>query len=249
VGRLATTFNDMLASLESSQTALRRFVFDAAHELRTPITSIRGNAEVLVMAPDLPVEERNEATRDIAEEAARLSRLSGGLLALARGDAGPSFQPQWVEMHEMVRSGCRSWAARPGPEVRLETCEPALVLADPDRLEQLLNILLDNATKYTPVDGLVICTLHVDASSAYLTVRDSGIGIHPDDLPHIFERFYRADHTRRATETGAGLGLAIARQILDEAGAGIAVESEPGRGSTFTVRFALAPAQPAQPEM
>jgi signal transduction histidine kinase len=253
VGRLTATFNTMLNRLEALHAAQRRFVSDASHELRAPLTTIRGNAELLLLDPTTPPEEREAALRDIAEEAARLTRLVEGLLALARGDARQRWRPQPLRLHELVLSACQSLTERPRcPAVTLARNDPVLVHADPDRLEQLLIILLDNACKYTPPDGRVSCSLLVEGRWATLTVRDTGIGIHPDDLPHIFERFYRADRARThewptaaaaAFDAGAvpgtGLGLAIARQIVEEAGGTIVAESEPGMGTAFSVHLPL----------
>jgi two-component system OmpR family sensor kinase len=237
VGRLVATFNLMLDSLEASQRALKRFVSDASHELRTPLTSMRGNADLLVLAPDLPLEERVATAWDISEEAAWLSRLVEGLLALAVGDARLPFQPQPVALHDLLASTCRGWARRSGPLVQLGACDPAVILADPRRLRQLLTILLDNATKYTPPEGSVLCALRTTAQCVVLTVQDTGPGIQPRDLPHIFERFYRATHSRSGAQAGVGLGLAIAQQIVEEAGGAISVASEVGRGATFMVRL------------
>ena len=153
----------------------------------------------------------------------------------------------------MVTAACQSLAERRGiPRLILARSAPVLVHADPDRLEQLLIILLDNAVKYTPAGGTVTVSLRAEDGWAVLQVRDTGIGIHPDDLPHIFERFYRAD-TARSRDAGAGqaatapgavpgtgLGLAIARQIVDEAGGTIAAERAPGQGALFTVRLPAA---------
>lgn len=253
VGQLAATFNAMLDRLAESHVAQRRFVSDASHELRAPLTTIRGNAELLLLDPGAPAAEREDALRDIAAEGARLTRLVDGLLALARGDAGQRARPQPVRLHEVVTAACQSLAERRGiPRLILARSAPVLVHADPDRLEQLLIILLDNAVKYTPAGGTVTVSLRAEDGWAVLQVRDTGIGIHPDDLPHIFERFYRAD-TARSRDAGAGqaatapgavpgtgLGLAIARQIVDEAEGTIAAERAPGQGALFTVRLPAA---------
>ena len=156
-----------------------------------------------------------------------------------------------MRLHDLLLSVSQSAVERPRcPEVTLTRNDPVLVHADPDRLEQLLIILLDNACKYTPPEGHVYCSLEAAARSAALTVRDTGTGIHPDDLPHIFERFYRADRARTHgwptngdAPPGAGgvpgtvLGLAIARQIVDEANGAISATSQVGAGATFLVRI------------
>jgi signal transduction histidine kinase len=251
VGRLAATFNTMLNRLEAVHAAQRRFVSDASHELRAPLTTIRGNAELLLLDPATPPDEREDALRDIAAEAARLARLVDDLLALARGDARLHSRPQPVHLHELLCATAHLMADRPDvSQVLLGQTDAATVYADPDRLEQLLIILLDNARKYTPPDGCIDCSLRADDCYATVTVCDTGIGIHPDDLPHIFERFYRADRARTHEPArrgdasfdghavpGTGLGLAIARQIVEEANGTIAAESEAGTGTSFIVRF------------
>ncbi len=250
VGNLAATFNSMLERLAESREAQRRFVSDASHEIRAPLTTIRGNAELLLLDPTATLEDRTDALRDIATEAARLTRLVDGLLALARGDAGRRGPPQPVRLHELVAAQMRVLAERADvPSLTIAQCDPALVRADPDRLEEVVINLLDNSAKYTSPSGAIICTLHTEAGWAILEVRDTGIGIHPNDLPHIFERFYRADraHGRHELEDaeaqesvpGSGLGLAIARQIVEEAGGTLTVESILGHGSCFVVRLPL----------
>jgi signal transduction histidine kinase len=181
--------------------------------------------------------------------------LVDGLLALARGDAGRRSPPQPVRLHELVAAQTHVMAERSDiPRLTLGQCTPALVRADPDRLEEVVTNLLDNAAKYTRPDGEITCTLRTEAGWAVLEVRDTGIGIHPDDLPHIFERFYRADraHGRSELEAaagvkqavpGSGLGLAIARQIVEDAGGTLTVESALGEGSCFTVRLPLTTAR------
>jgi two-component system OmpR family sensor kinase len=254
VGNLAATFNSMLERLAETREAQRRFVSDASHEIRAPLTTIRGNAELLLLDPTTTPTDRADALRDIATEAARLTRLVDGLLALARGDAGRRSPPQPVRLQDLLTVQMNAMAERAdAPHVLLGQCAPALVRADPDRLEEVVINLLDNAVKYTPPSGAVTCTLGTEAGWAILEVRDTGIGIHPDDLPHIFERFYRADraHGRYEFEStsltqsvpGSGLGLAIARQIVEEAGGTLTVESTLGEGSCFTLHLPLTTAR------
>lgn len=250
VGRLAATFNAMLNRLAELHAAQRRFIADASHELRAPLTTIRGNAELLLLDPAAPAAEREDSLRDIAAEATRLTRLVEGLLALARGDAGYLGRPQPIRLHELLTSAVQSMAERRHvPGIALEHCDEVIVAGDPDRLEEVLINLLDNALKYTPAGGMVTCALRYEDGWAVLSVRDTGIGIAPEDLPHVFERFYRADRSRSRVEgegtlqgsdsavPGTGLGLAIARQIVEEAGGAISAESRLGEGSLFTVRL------------
>ncbi len=255
VGQLAATFNAMLNRLANLSATQHRFIADASHELRAPLTTIRGNAELLLLDPEAPAADREDGLRDIAAEATRLTRLVDGMLALARGDAGHQDRPQPVLLHELLASVMHVMAEHPcTPALTMERCDPAVVIGDPDRLERLLINLLDNALKYTPTSGSVSCALRLVDGWAVFTVRDTGIGIAPADLPHVFERFYRADRARsRDARAGApqgrdtavpgtGLGLAIARQIAEEAGGTISAESSLGQGSTFTVRLPRAAA-------
>ncbi len=254
VGELVTTFNEMLASLEQVSNAQRRFVSDASHELRAPLTTIRGNLELLRQAPDLSSEERAEIVDDAYVEAERMSSLVNDLLLLARVDAAASShgaratlideqlsgRREVVEMDQyamdLYRSG-QSHLRALHKQIRLAVTEiaPVSVKADPGQIRQLGMILLDNAIKYTPRDGSIRIAVSQLGPLATLTISDSGIGISADDLPHIFERFYRADRARERDEHGSGLGLAIARWIVDAHHGEIKVESAPGKGSVFTV--------------
>ena len=252
VGNLAATFNAMLERLSGARAAQRRFVSDASHEIRAPLTTIRGNAELLLLDPTTTPADRADALRDIADEAARLTRLVDGLLALARGDAGRQRPPQPVRLNDLMYALVHSLAERPGmPRLTLDPCPEVWVRADPDRLEEVVINLLDNAIKYTPSGGAITCRLRTEDGWAILEVRDTGIGIRPDALPHIFERFYRADRAHGRSELhgassgeqsvpGSGLGLAIALQIAEELGGTITVASTVGQGSCFTVRLPLA---------
>ena len=253
VGQLAATFNAMLEKLSTLHAAQRRFIADASHELRAPLTTIRGNVELLLLAPDTPPADREDALRETAAEAARLTRMVNGLLALARGDSDQPPRVEPVHVDEILRDACRFAAQRPrAARIVLGRCDPAIVLANADRLEQLLIILLDNAIKYTPSTGSITCSLINAPPWTVLTIQDTGIGIDAADLPRIFERFYRAERARAYEQSaedragdgaprpeGAGLGLAIACQIAEEAGGSIAASSSPGEGATFTVHLPL----------
>lgn len=243
LGRLAGTFNDMLASLQSAfarvQTALesqRRFVADASHELRTPLTTIRGNVELLALDETGESPERSEALHDIASEAERMSRLVAQLLMLARADAGVHIQRQPLEVRPLVEEVYRQARLMAGG-VRLELGElpQGAIDGSADHLKQLLLILLDNAIKYTPDGGHVCLGGGRDGTRIWLSVRDSGPGIPPEQQPRIFDRFYQLDPSRHGE--GAGLGLSIARWIAVEHGGGLSVQSTLGQGSTFTLEL------------
>jgi len=258
VGELVSTFNDMLASIEQVTNAQRRFVADASHELRAPLTTIKGSLEFLRRAPDLPEEDRMALLEDAYAESERMAALVSDLLLLARVDASASSrgaraalldeQLTWrrepVEVDqlamEVFRYGRAQLRARHKDlSLIISNLEPVTVLADPGQLRQLALILLDNAIKYTPAGGKIRLSVTRNGARAAFSVADTGIGIDPADRPHIFERFYRADRARERDEHGSGLGLAIARWIAEAHGGEMSVHSQPGQGSTFT---ALLPA-------
>ncbi|MCL5960522.1 MAG: HAMP domain-containing histidine kinase [Chloroflexi bacterium] len=240
VGQLAVTFNEMLASLEAAYSAQRRFVADASHELRTPLTSIRTNLDVLRRAPDAPSADRIEALDDAAKEADRMGRLVADLLALARADAGLDLEMDTINLAELVAEVHRDLKPEySGVEVSLEHLDDVSVLGDRDRLKQLVLILVDNASKYTPAGGQVKLAVHEENLVAALQVADTGIGIDSEDISQVFNRFFRGKKARRLDQGGTGLGLAIAKWIVEEHGGEIAIESRPGQGSRFTVSLPI----------
>ena len=224
----------------------REFVADASHELRTPLTLIRTNAEALLRRA------RNTAAADYAhsilEEVDQLNTIVSDLGTLALADARQlPVEREPVELERLVHdviANATPLAAERGITLREQTETSALVMADPHRLRQLLLILLDNALTYTPQGGEVTIALGRDEDRAQLTVKDTGEGIPPRSLPHIFDRFYRADKARSRERGGTGLGLAIARWIVDAHKGEIGVSSLLGKGTSVTVSLPLAPAQP-----
>lgn len=236
LGRLAETFNEMLASLETAYRLQQRFVSDASHELRAPLTAIQGNLELLRRQQDMSEADRAEALAEAEREAGRLTRLVADLLALARADAGLHLKRRPVDLDAVVLDAFReARQLAQGQTLILEPFEPVKVMADEDRLKQLVLILLDNALKYTPAGGQVTLGLQRHDGSTEIIVRDTGVGIPPEDLPHVFERFYRADPARSRDPGGTGLGLSIAHWIVEEHGGHISLTSEPGRGTTAVV--------------
>jgi len=234
IGELVYTFNRMLDRLESTITAQRRFIADASHELRTPLTTLRINVDLLRRDPEAEPPERTEVIDDIATEIDRLARLVHGLLDLARADAGIHLDKQSLRADEIVRDVVQQVrASADGVIVETGDLIPTLLVASPDYLKQLLLTLVDNAVKYTPAGGRVYLDVERDGPWVKFVVADTGQGIAPEDLPRIFERFYRAPRVRR--QPGTGLGLAVAQWIAGEHGGHIAVESELDHGSTFTV--------------
>ncbi len=256
VGELVTTFNEMLAALEQVAVAQRRFVADASHELRAPLTTIKGSLEFLRRVPDLPVEERTAVVEDAYAEAERMAALVSDLLLLARADAAAAsgsygLHEGWlddqlrgrrepVEMDQLVMDIFRQGRAqlrarRKDLHLTVTNLEPITVLGDPGQLKQLALILLDNAIKYTPSGGKIRLSVTRNGDRAAFSIADNGIGIDPDDRQHIFERFYRADRARERDTHGSGLGLSIAKWIADAHKGEISVMSQPGQGSTFTL--------------
>jgi signal transduction histidine kinase len=234
IGELVYTFNRMLDRLESSIGSQRRFIADASHELRTPLTTLRLNVELLRRERAAEPPERAEILDDVASELDRLSRLVHGLLDLARADAGLHLEKQPVRADEIVRDVFHQ--VKPTADgVALGTGDlvPMTFNANPDYLKQLLLALVDNALKYTDPGGQVRLDLERDGRWVKFLVRDTGRGITAEDLPHIFERFYRAREAR--SKRGTGLGLAVAQWIAQEHGGHIDVQSAPGHGATFTV--------------
>ena len=243
VADLGATFNGMLGRLETVFEAQRRFIADASHELRTPLTAIRGNADLLRQHGErMADDERAEVLDDMATEAERMSRLISDLLALARAQTGEQPQPAPIRFDEAVDGAVRAarGLARGHDIIYSPASSPFLVMGDPDRLKQLALILLDNAIKYTPPDGHIWVSVRRDQAAVELRVVDDGPGIPAERLPHLFDRFYRGGTLARGRDDGgAGLGLAIAREITQGYDGTIAVESTVGRGTAFTVHFPL----------
>ena len=254
VGRLATTFNTMLTELqtayrqvEQALQAQRRFVADASHELRTPLTTIRGNVGLLQRQPPIEPEDRVAALGDMADETDRLIRLVNDLLVLARADAGRLWRNEPVAIRPLIEDLCRqAQLLEPERRIRCEDILDLAVVGNRDALKQVLLILLDNALKFTPVDGEVGFATAVDDGRVNIAVYDTGPGIAAAALPHIFERFYRGDSAR--TGAGAGLGLSIAKTLMEAQRGTIAVESAAGRGSVFRISLPQAPVRP-EPEV
>ena len=242
VGRLARTFDEMIARLDNAFRRQRQFTADASHELRTPLTAIKGQIDVALQRRRDPAAYR-QALQVVNEEVDRMMRLLGSLLTLARADAGQiplAFEA--VSLPDVVDAAVeqvRPVASERGIDLQLVSSPAVTLRADEDLLLQLLLNLLDNAAKYTPAGGQVTVGWNVGAGQVELWVRDTGIGIASEHLPHLFDRFYRVDRARSRAEGGAGLGLAISRWIAEAHGGSISVESAPGRGSTFAVTLPI----------
>lgn len=243
VQRLALTFNEMIERLEKAFARQRRFVADASHELRTPVAAIRSMTDV-VLAQEAPLEEYVAVLRDVNAEAERLGNLIADLLNLTRIDEGQTvFEHEPVRLDLLVAETAATTEAiarERGITLTVQTLECATLLGDEARLIQVVMNLIDNAITYTNAGGMVTLNLVVKDGNACLSVHDTGIGIAPEHVEHIFERFYQVDTARSSHRGGSGLGLAIVEWVVRLHGGKVMVESQPGKGSTFTVILPLA---------
>ncbi len=250
IGRLGTTLNAMIARLEVSFAALRRFTADASHELKTPLTVLRADIERAMTAPARGTEQL-VALEEALQETTRMADLVESLLTLARADEGRfDLHREPVALDALARDVAETahiLGETGGHEVLTNNIVPVTVLGDRVRLRQLFLNLITNAIKYTPKGGQVELALEVREDMAAFSVRDTGIGIAGADLPFIFDRFWRVDRARSRTERGGvGLGLAISQYIAQAHGGSITVASRMGRGSTFTVSIPVAPVGTAE---
>jgi two-component system OmpR family sensor kinase len=251
VGQLANTFNQMLARLQDAYQAVehalemqRRFVADVSHELRTPLTTLRGNLGLLGRTPPAPPEERADILSDMVDESDRLIRLVNDLLLLARADAGRSLKREPLALQpvldEAVRQAHQLDAKR---QITLDVSPETAALGDRDAFKQVMLSLLDNALKHSAGDIQV--TADGNGGQVEISVQDHGHGIAPEDLAHVFDRFYRSDESRDVA--GFGLGLPIAKTLTEGMGGTITIASELGKGSIVTLRLPTATAPDAAP--
>lgn len=230
-GRLTVTFNEMLARLEAAFKAQQNFLAEAAHELRTPLATLLGNADLLARYGDDP-DRRSTALAAIRVEGRRTTRLLSDLLLSVQADTGWRLELRPTLVTEILRSVAEnSQLHANGTTVTLVDPLPFIILGDADRLKQVFFNLVDNALKHTPTGGAIRLQTSLADQWAVVTVSDTGEGIPADALPHIFDRFFRVPGKSR----GSGLGLAIARWIVEQHGGHIDVKSEMGVGSTFSV--------------
>jgi two-component system sensor histidine kinase MprB len=242
LGRLAADFNTMLATLERSVSAQRQLVADASHELRTPLTSLRTNIEVLASEVALEPEDKQRLLADVTGQIEEMSTLVADVVELAREGERES-EPEPIRLDLLVTQALQRFERR-SPQARFQTAlAPVEVAGRADDLERAVNNLLDNAVKWSPKDALVAVSVKHDVDQAVVEVRDHGPGIAPADLPHIFNRFYRASAARG--KPGSGLGLAIVRKVADEHGGQVTVTAAPGGGTIFAIKL---PALPASDE-
>jgi two-component system, OmpR family, sensor histidine kinase MprB len=230
LSRLASSFNTMLGALEESTRARSQLVADASHELRTPLTSLRTNIEVLASDRELPVGERERLLSDVVEQLGEMTTLISELIELARGERHAA-QPEDVRLDLVAAEAVeRTKRNRPGVEFKTDL-EESLVYGVPETIDRALGNLLDNAAKWSPPDGEVEVAVH----DGEVTVRDHGPGIDEEDLPYVFDRFYRASSARGLP--GSGLGLAIVRQVAQAHGGTVVAERAEGGGTLM--RFTL----------
>lgn len=244
VGQLATRFNTMLERLQTSRAALdesvqaqRQLVADASHELRTPVTSLRTNIELLLADEhQLSEAERRRMLADVVEQSEELSSLVGDLIELARGDL-PAESVEEVELDQIVAESVER-ARRNFPEIAFQVgLVPTTVSGVPERLGRAVNNLLDNAARHSPAGGVV----EVDVGPAGVTVRDHGAGIDQADIPHVFDRFFRGAGARG--RQGSGLGLAIVRQVATQHGGSVTAGNAPDGGAVFNLRVPVLTAE------
>jgi signal transduction histidine kinase len=241
VGQLISAFNQTLSRLENLFLTQRRFLADVGHELRTPLTVIRGNVDLMRRMDQVD----EESMDSIQSEVDRLTRMVGDLLLLAQAESGKlPLDRRLVELDTLVLEVLQQMRVlvKERLKMRLGDIDQVLVCGDYDRLKQVLVNLIGNAIRYTPAGGEIVVGLGKELSRARLTVSDTGPGIPAEDLPHIFERFYRGEksRTRQSDGKGYGLGLSIAYWIVRNHGGSIEVSSLPGEGSTFCVWLPLA---------
>lgn len=238
LGRLADTLNGMLDRLEKSFREMQRFTADASHELRTPISVIRTEAEVALNQP-VSDDEKQNLLGNILEECERLTSITEQLLTLSREDAGIAhFRREPVDVGDLasdVAETMRPLADAKKLQLAVAANGAATVVGDADRLKQVVYNLLDNAIKYTPQAGRVEVAVANVGGSIELAIRDTGVGIAADHLPHVFERFYRVDKARTRAEGGTGLGLSIVESIVVAHGGHVEIDSQPNEGTTITV--------------
>jgi len=237
---LSASFNELLSRLDESFDHMRRFVADASHELRTPISIIRGEADV-ALTHDRSAAEYKQALTLVLDESRRLSRLVDDLLNLARADAGRvKLRVEEFYLNDLLAECCRSaqtLAATRGVTLDCPAHDDVSFHGDEELVRRMVMNLIDNAIRYTPTGGRVNASLESHGGDIAIRIADTGAGIAPDAAPHVFERFYRGDKARSRQDGGFGLGLSIVKWIAESHNGAVELASTPGAGSTFTVKL------------
>ena len=240
IGELTRSFNDLLARLQEAFARERQFISDASHELKTPLTSINANAQLLLRWGDRDETIRRESLETIRHESAALADMVNGMLTLAKADRGDAIPKEPVSLSLVAQEALRNAAPRAAEKhlfLELEAPSPSpLIEGDPHLLRQLVSNLVDNAIKFTGAGGVTV-RIGEGEHDAWIEVLDTGPGVPDDELAHIFERFYRADKARSREVPGTGLGLAIVRSIARVHGGEIVAQRAPSGGASFLVRF------------
>lgn len=236
VDDLAAALNDILDSVQRSLHAQERFISDVSHEIRSPLTSLLGGIGVALMKRRTP-EEYEELLGNNLSDIMRLTRIAENMLFLARADNNTlKLREERIDLNEILRNTVEG-ASFEGLSLTEEYSDNVKILGDGDLLGQAFSNLVNNAVKYTPQGGTITMTTERNGDSVFVTIRDTGIGIPEEDVPHIFERFYRVDRERSRKSGGTGLGLAITREIISAHKGRIIVKSTVGGGSDFVVIF------------
>ncbi|SDS25972.1 sensor histidine kinase [Actinoplanes derwentensis] len=248
LARLSGAFNAMAEALQRSEERQRRLVADVAHELRTPLSNLRGYLEGLA---DGVIEPTPELFASLHEETLLQRRILEDLQVLAQAEAGElGYDPVPLDLSELAATTAtahRAVAAAAGIDVVVDAPAPVEVYADPDRIRQVLGNLMSNAIRYTDAGGRVELRVTRDGPDAVLTVRDTGVGMNAEEVSRVFDRFWRADLSRQRATGGSGLGLTIARRIIADQGGSLDAESTAGVGTTFTARLPMITRPPGQP--
>ena len=240
IAQLAEEFNSLTDRLQTTETARRRFVSDASHELKTPLAAIRLLTDSILQTKNIDPATAREFVADIGAEAERLSRITEDLLRLTRLDSGVLEPPAVVDMLPVLEQVMRMMslvAQEKGTDLTYRAEGTCTVLASRDEIHQVIYNLTDNAVKYTPPGSTVQVSLLHQGDQVVLRVEDNGPGIPEGDLPRIFERFYRVDKARSRAAGGTGLGLAIVSDTVSKRGGTVEAANRPGGGAVFTVRW------------
>lgn len=240
VGQLATTLNDLIATVERTLTQQRQFVADTSHELRSPLTVMLANLDLL--RRDLNADERALSLAEATAEAQRMRRLVNDLLLLAQGDMTQAIAHTPVRLDQLIEQSVATAVRQaPAQQITAKVESPAIINGDAERLTQLLRNLLENAITHTPPGTTIEVRLRRSDGVAQLTVTDNGPGIPVEHLPHLWNRFYRGDKARSRSSGGTGLGLAIVKYIAEAHGGRVSVASVEGKGATFTITLPVLP--------